>query len=226
MPNPPNQQTLEWLWVGAGLALLALYHLLMAWRARRDPLFSIQGVNREARRAWVHHIMADPGSGILAVQTLRNSTMAATFLASTAILLIMGVLNLSGEADRISASWRALDLFGQVDPRLWDIKLLALLIDFFVAFFSFAMAVRLFNHVGYQITLPPARRPAVVSPDRVARHLNRAGGFYSLGMRAYYLCVPLVFWLFGAHFMTLACLALIPLLYVTDRAPRAPMETG
>ncbi|ADC62378.1 DUF599 domain-containing protein [Allochromatium vinosum] len=214
-PNPPSH---EWFWVSAGLVLLALYYLWMAWRTWLDPLFSTQGVNREARRAWVQHIMADPGLGILAVQTLRNSTMAATFLASTAILLIIGVLNLSGKADQISTSWQALSLFGQVDPKLWDIKLLALLIDFFVAFFSFAMAVRLFNHVGYQITLPPALRPAVVSPEQVARHLNRAGGFYSIGMRAYYLCVPLVFWLFGPHFMMLACLALIPILYAADRA--------
>ena len=217
-----SQATLEWFWVGGGVLILLSYHLWLAWCGRRDPLCSIQGINREVRRAWVRHIMDDPALGILAVQTLRNSTMAATFLASTAILLIIGVLNLSGEADRISASWQALNLFGQIEPRLWDIKLLALLIDFFVAFFSFAMAVRLFNHVGYQITLPPGLRPAAVSPEQVARHLNRAGGFYSLGMRAYYLCVPLVFWIFGAHFMLLACLVLVPLLHATDRAARAP----
>ena len=39
-------------------------------------------------------------------------------------------------------------------------------------------------------------------------------------MRAYYLAVPLVFWLFGPHFMLLATLVLIPILYYLDRTPK------
>lgn len=48
-------------------------------------------MNAMARTAWVERIMQNE-DGILAVQTLRNSTLVATFLASTAVLLIIGVL--------------------------------------------------------------------------------------------------------------------------------------
>ena len=217
MHNWLNEYAGEILWVGGGTAILTVYHLYLAIRVRRDPLSTIQSVNRETRRAWVQHIMSDPSLGILAVQTLRNSTMAATFLASTAVILIMGGLTLSGQADRIAVSWHALNVGGSHHPALWEAKLLVLLADLFIAFVSFAMAVRLFNHVGYQITLPPAMRPPVVNPEQVARHLNRAGAFYSLGMRAYYFMVPLVFWLFGPHLMALASLALVGVLFFIDR---------
>jgi uncharacterized membrane protein len=54
----------------------------------------------------------------------------------------------------------------------------------------------------------------------VAITLNRAGRFYSIGMRAFYYTVPLVFWLFGPHFMLVATAVLIAVLYRLDRAPK------
>lgn len=205
------------IWVGVGVAILIGYHLFLALHVRRDPNFTIQSVNRKVRRAWVRSIMSDPSLGILAVQTLRNSTMAATFFASTSVILIIGVLTLSGQADQIAESWHALNIIGSRHPGLWATKLLVLLADLLVAFFSFAMSVRLYNHVGFQINLPQGSRPRAVDPDQVARHLNRAGAFYSTGMRAYYLSVPLVFWLFGPHIMALASLVLVIMLYFMDR---------
>jgi len=54
----------------------------------------------------------------------------------------------------------------------------------------------------------------------VARHLNRAGAYYSIGMRAYFLSVPLVFWLFAPRLMAAASLVLVVVLYHMDRIPR------
>lgn len=70
------------------------YHVLMRARIKQNPNYTFQAINTKARSSWVEMIMTN-NDGILAVQTLRNSTMAATFLASTAILLIIGVLNIS-----------------------------------------------------------------------------------------------------------------------------------
>jgi len=208
------------VWVGIGTLVLIVYHLYVRTCSRRDPHCTIQSVNRSARSAWVQNIMSDPSQRILGVQTLRNSTMAATFLASTAVLLIMGVLSLSGQADKLADSWHMLNISGSRHPGLWIVKLLLLTADFFVAFFSFAMSVRLFNHVGYQVTLPPDLRPSSVGPEQVARHLNRAGAYYSIGMRAYFLSVPLVFWLFAPRLMAAASLVLVVVLYHMDRIPR------
>lgn len=200
--------------------MLAGYQLYLRLKLRHDPNYTFQSVTRTARSNWVQGIMADQGRNIVGVQTLRNSTMAATFFASTAVLLIMGTLTLSGEATQLNSSWHQLNPVGSSHPGVWITKVLALLSDFMVAFFSFAMAVRLFHHVGYFLGLPAEQRPAGVTPTSVALHLNRAGHYYSIGMRAYYFSVPMVFWLFGPHFMVFATVVLIAVLYHSDRTPK------
>jgi uncharacterized membrane protein len=207
--------------LSASAAMLVGYHLYLRIKLRQNPHYTIQAVNRLARTAWVESIMLDESKAVLAVQTLRNSTMAATFLASTAVLLIIGTLTLSGQTDKLQETWHTLNVLGSSHPGLWTGKLLCLLSDFFIAFFGFAMSVRLFNHVGYQINVPIADRALSINPTNVAVHLNRAGVYYSLGMRAYFFAVPLVFWLFGPHFMVAATLVLIAVLYHVDRAPQA-----
>jgi uncharacterized membrane protein len=203
--------------------LLMLYHLYMMRRERRDPAYTVQAVNIIARTAWVENVMRE-GKDILAVQTLRNSTMAATFLASTAVLLIIGVLSLSGQADKLESTWHALNVLGARHSELYMAKLLLLLIDLFFAFFSFSMSIRIFNHVGFMINVPLAMNHKVISPSHVAEHLNRGGRFYSLGMRSYYFAVPLLFWIFGPIFMLAATIGLIPVLYRLDRAPKVLAE--
>lgn len=215
----PSGVGLDALAVAVSVAAIGGYHLYLRLRLARDPNYTVQAVNREARRRWVERVMADEGNTILGVQTLRNSTMAATFLASTAVLLIMGTLSLTGQADKLADTWHALNLGGALHAGLWIVKLLALVADFFVAFFSFSMAIRLFNHVGYQLGVPGGDRPAALRPAAVALHLNRAGRYYSIGMRAYYFAVPLVFWLFGPFFLMAASAVLIVVLYHVDRMP-------
>ena len=146
--------------------------------------------------------------------------MAATFLATTSVLFIIGVLTLSGQGDKLESTWHALNIVGAKHTDLWLTKLLLILLDLFVAFFSFSMAIRVFNHVGYMINVPLARNFKMICPAHVAVHLNRAGKFYSIGMRAYYIVVPLVFWLFGPHFMLLSTVVLVVVLYQLDRAPK------
>ncbi len=201
------------------VALLGIYHLYLRKRVKRNPAYTVQAVNVMARSAWVERIMKNE-DGILAVQTLRNSTMAATFLASTAVLLIIGVLTLSEQGDKLGGTWHALNVVGTTHAELWLAKLLILMLDLFAAFFAFSMSIRVFNHVGYMINVPKASGHKSISPRHVAVHLNRAGSFYSIGMRAYYFLVPLVFWLFGPHFMLLATIGLIFVLYKIDRAPK------
>lgn len=200
--------------------LIVAYHIFLRNKVKKDPAYTVQAINRIARTAWVDTIMADEKNAVLAVQTLRNSTMAATFLASTSVLLIIGVLTLSEQGDKLEAHWHALNMVGAINPMLWMVKLLMLLLDLFVAFFGFSMAIRIYNHVGFMINVPVRLNHKMITPAHVATHLNRAGHFYSMGMRAYYYLVPMVFWLFGPHFMVVSTIVLLLALYRIDRAPK------
>lgn len=204
--------------------MLVTYQIFLWHKTRQDPTYTVQAVNTFARAVWVETMMKDGDKGVLAVQTLRNSTMAATFLASTAVLLIIGALTLSGQGDKLDNTWHALNSLGAKHAELRIGKLLILLVDLFIAFFSFSMSVRIYNHVGYMINVPLTLKHRAISPVHVASHLNSGGKFYSIGMRAYYYAVPLVFWLFGPHFMLMATVVLIVFLYYLDRAPQPLAE--
>ncbi len=209
----------EWLSLLTCAAMIMAYQFFLAAKLKSKPTYTIQAVNRLARTAWVEYIMSEQ-LDILAIQTLRNSTMAATFLASTAVLLIIGVLNLSGQSNNLSTTWHIFGSHGATVAEMWSFKLLFLLIDLFVAFFCFSMSIRIYTHVGYMINVPVNQRHHAITPQHVAAHLNRAGLFYSWGNRAYYYFVPLVFWLFSAEFMVLATVLLLWVLYFLDRAPQ------
>ena len=118
--------------------ILIAYHFFIRYKTKKNPAYTIQAVNVIARTAWVENIMQKSGHEVLAVQTLRNSTMAATFLASTAVFLIIGVLTLSAQSDKVEGVWHALNVVGAKQADLWLTKLLLILLDLFVAFFSFS----------------------------------------------------------------------------------------
>lgn len=209
----------DFLGLVLSVGAVAGYQLYLRWRDRRDPTASaLYGMNA-ARMAWVEGVMRD-GRDILAVQTLRNSTMASTFMASTAILLIIGVLTLSAQGDKMSGTWHALNVLGQHSADIWLLKLLVMLFDLLFAFFAFCLSIRLYHHIGYQINTPPDLRREVTQPAHVGAELNRAAIFYRVGMRAYYFTVPLLFWLFGPLLMIVATGLLVFFLYHLDRAPR------
>ena len=203
------------------ILLLSLYQWYLRVQLRRDPLYTVHGVNIAAREAWVQMVMGSEKPDVLAVQTLRNSVMASSFMASTAILLLVGTATLVGSGENSSSILHALNVSGEKTDTIMAWKLMALLSDFFIAFFCFSMAVRFYNHVGYMICIPPARSSGAMSPALTVAYLNRAGFFYLLGLRSFFYSVPLVFWMFGPEFMIVATVVLICALYPLDRAPKS-----
>jgi uncharacterized membrane protein len=204
-------------------AAVVLYQIYLRWRTLRDPTSSAQDIMLAARAAWVESVMRERRD-ILAVQTLRNSTMAASFMASTAVLLIIGVLTLSAQGDKLSGTWHSLNFMGRFSAELWLFKLLMMLFDLLFAFFTFSMAVRLFHHIGYLLNVPLECNLEFNQPHHVTAQLNRAGVFFRIGMRAYYFTVPLLFWLFGPLFLLGATALVIFFLYHLDRAPRSDSD--
>ncbi len=201
--------------------LVAAYYLFLRAKVRQDPTYTIHGVNEIARRLWVANVVANPSRDIMAVQTLRNFIMGASLMASTATFLIVGTLTLSGQAESISRSWHVLNAVGTHAAELWIVKVMCLLLDFIVAFFAFAMAVRLINHVVFMLNIPARDSHHALSEAGIARRLNRAGNLFAIGMRAFFFAVPLVFWLFGPPFLVVATVGLVIALYHLDRSEGA-----
>lgn len=201
------------------LLLIGLYYRFLQIRIRRDPTYSIHAVNALARSLWVRNVMTNPGNEVMAVQSLRNFIMVGIMMASTASLLIMGTLTLSGQAENITHSWHAINFIGSHLKELWIVKVMCLLLDFVIAFFAYALSIRLANQVLFMLNVPQsdqAENP-VLAHDNVANRLNQAGYMVAVGMRAFFFAIPLVFWLFGPLFLIAATIGLVITLYRLDR---------
>ena len=201
------------------VAIVYAYHYFLRRRVRRDPGYTIQAVLSRGRTAWVERMMAE-SQGILAVQTLRNAIMGASFFASTAVALIVGTITLSTQYDRLNVAWQTLSPIGAIDEHLWLMKIMVLLIDMLVAFVFFSQSIRLMSHVGVMISVPMA----TMRPAFVADMLIQAGRYHTRGMRCYYFAAPLLFWLFGPLLLVLATCALVGALYYLDKSPTRHMH--
>ncbi|MBT9539108.1 MAG: DUF599 domain-containing protein [Thiobacillus sp.] len=197
-------------------AIVAAYYGFLNMKVRANPTYTIHGVNALARTLWVEHIMRNSSKDIMAVQTMRNFIMGSSLMASTAALLIIGTLTLSGQAEHIAPNWHVLNLEGSFATEIWIVKVMFLLLDFIVAFFAFAMSVRLANHVVFMVNVPEHDAHHNLSPRAVARRLHRAGNMFAIGMRAFFFAVPLVFWLFGPYFLLISSIGLVVALYQLD----------
>lgn len=215
--------------------LLILYHLRLYYLLRKRPTATSIGIANERRTQWIERVMNED-KDILAVQTLRNLTMAASFLASTAIMLGLAVMNaLLGDASRAD-TLRALATDELTPDKLWVFKLMILAATFAACFYNFMLAIRYYNHTGVFTTVYPsednvrhlhkpglfidmANLPKVhVALRPVAETFNRGAAHYTLGMRGYYLAFPLSLWLFGSGWFLIGTIVLMVLLSRIDSA--------
>jgi uncharacterized membrane protein len=96
------------------------------------------------------------------------------------------------------------------------LKLMLLAVVFFISFFNFTLAIRYYNHAGIMINTIDENDPAL-SAETVTDVINHGALHYTIGMRGFYLSVPLGLWMFGPIWMLAGSLILIAVLYRLDR---------
>ena len=214
-----SSSQLDYVLVPLGLAVMVGYHVWLLLRIRSRPETTVIGINAVNRRIWVRHIVMEDPSGkhaVLAVQTLRNTIMASTVLASVAITLssLVAALMASGAAAR---GGLLLSAPGGGSETALAAKFLAVLVCFLVAFLLNVQSIRYYSHTGLLVNVPLAahRRPARAVGYLTAA-LNRGFYFWSLGVRAYYFSCPVFLWLFGPVPMCASCVAMVAALYFLD----------
>ena len=182
--------SMAWTWaaVGATAAVLLLYEVLLVLLQRRRPERLARAKHASLREDWFLAVSAQTGSEVLAGQTLRNSLMSATMLASTAALALMGTVTLA--APSLHASFDTARGVTDVSPRLiLELLLLALL---FASLVSTMMAVRFYNHAGFIGGMPVDSEARNRWAHAGVRYVRRAGVLYGIGLRQLVLVAPVV----------------------------------
>ena len=200
-----------WRWLalaGAAIAILAF-----EWHQRRRQTARQRHVTMRER--WLDALMARPGQEIVAVQTLRNSLMAASIVASTTVIAIMGTISLVGPV-AAHLALRLTESPEEAAVRPVQLAIGALLvIVLFTAFLFATQSARFYNHLSYLVGFGAA----ATDDDRVtARHyVALAGRYYSDSLRTMVYLAPLVVGLFEPLAVLPGALAVILVLAYFDR---------
>jgi uncharacterized membrane protein len=211
----PDSTQGEFYFTAASFLILAVYHGVWIYRIYRKPMATSVGITNHLRGHWVESIMEERRD-ILAVQTLRNWTMAASFLASTGILICLGLLSVAASPQKMAEITPSLNELVREHRVLWLFKLMVLIVDFFFIFFSFCLSIRYLNHVNFMINVP-FNLAHKITPEYITEILNRGMLHYTMGMRGYYLSVLLFLWLFGPIWMLLGTVVMTIVLSHLDR---------
>ena len=210
-----NNPASGWLSVAISLMIVIGYEIFLRAVGEKSPFRIAQRTHVWMRQTWVRKLMGLTGVEVVVIQTLRNSMMAASFMASTSILTLMGMLTLSG----ITTTPTHLSSFSMAEME--NIKLvfkqILLALVFFASFFFNTMAVRYYTHAGYMISIGVGTNDLQQQAVAIA-YLNRAGLQYSIGTKSFFYSFPVVASLFNTWFMVPATLFLVFLLYQFDRS--------
>jgi uncharacterized membrane protein len=215
MLSADSDLTLELALSGSAVGLLVGYHLIHLIEIRYWPARTSLGRNNRARARWAFSIM-QRGADILAVQTLRNWTMAATFLASTAIVISLGVLSVALTYESLDQLNAIFHVAGIRSHKLAVIKALLVVLVFLIAFVNFSLCVRFYNHAAFLLNLPRDDQEMLLDSDAAIRALGRGASAYNLGMRCYYVAIPLALWLLGPIWFLVGALVMTVLIYRLD----------
>lgn len=169
-----------WAW-GVMVAIMVAYTLYLALLAR-TVAWRTHG---QLRQDWLDAMSAQPGSEILAVQTLRNSVMTATMTASTAALGLMGALGLAAPALRtLSESGGSPVLTPALAGEITVILLLVLTLV------STTLSIRYYHHTGFVCAMPVGSPMRARWMETGRKHLRDAGVLYSVGLRSMVWVTP------------------------------------
>ncbi|XP_058222322.1 uncharacterized protein LOC131332240 [Rhododendron vialii] len=209
---------LDVILVPLGFAVMLGYHVWLWHMVRTQPLTTIIGTNATGRRLWVSAIMKDNDKkNILAVQTLRNTIMGSTLMATTSILLS------SGLAAVISSTYSVKKpindaVYGAHGEFMVALKYVTLLLIFIFSFICHSLSIRFVNQVNFLINCPQGL-PAcndMITPEYISDLLEKSFTLNTVGNRLFYSALPFVLWIFGPVLVFLCSLTLVPVLYNLD----------
>ncbi|KAG5541125.1 hypothetical protein RHGRI_021113 [Rhododendron griersonianum] len=209
---------LDVILVPLGFAVMLGYHVWLWHMVRTQPLTTIIGTNATGRKLWVSAIMKDNDKkNILAVQTLRNTIMGSTLMATTSILLS------SGLAAVISSTYSVKKpindaVYGAHGEFMVALKYVTLLLIFLFSFICHSLSIRFVNQVNFLINCPQGLPTCndMITPEYISDLLEKSFTLNTVGNRFFYSALPFVLWIFGPVLVFLCSLTLVPVLYNLD----------
>ena len=173
----------------------AFYVWYSDYRSTRQP--ALRRETDRFVRDWIAR-MVERDNRMLDVNVVRNLSRSSQFFASTTMLILGALVALMGYAEKAAGVLAELPFAQQVSERVWELKILLLVLIFVYAFFKFSWSIRQFGLCSILIGAtgkPPAGAEEYATHiDRITLIVYFANGNFNNGLRAYYFGVAALAW--------------------------------
>ncbi|MDH3287369.1 MAG: DUF599 domain-containing protein [Betaproteobacteria bacterium] len=167
-------------------------------------------------REWVLR-MVERDNRMVDINVLRNLTRSCQFFASTTMLILGALVALMGYTGRAAIVVSELPFVQEVSQRLWEFKILVLLLIFVYAFFKFTWSIRQFGFcsilVGATQKTPSDVAQHLPQIERITVVVSYANRNFNQGLRAYYFGTAAMSWFLHPALMIAVTLGVIYVLH-------------
>ncbi|MES9833909.1 MAG: DUF599 domain-containing protein [Candidatus Thiodiazotropha sp. DIVDIV] len=181
----------------------------------RDNL-TLMSVMHGYRMQWMHE-MLHRDARIVDSNIVMILARSATFLASTTIFILAGLIAVLGTMDTAIEIVGELRYAVQTTREVWELKLIMLLLVFIYAFFKFTWSMRHFNYLSIMVGAAPASDAlpewSETFAERAAKVSSKATNTFNRGLRAYYFGLAFLSWFLHPLVFILATVLVVGVLY-------------
>jgi uncharacterized membrane protein len=221
--SPTDYAALLWFFVAS-----FGYVRFAGWKAQRAP--SLLGAMNLYRRKWMERIVARENR-IVDSSLISMLSNVATFLASTTVLILGGLVALLGTTEKAVDVMAELPFAVKGTHRLWEMKILLLMSVFGFAFFKFTWSLRQFNMLAILVGAAPSTGgEAREEEEFVARATDvsvYAGDNFNNGLRTYYFGLAALAWFLHPLLFAFTTALVVVILYLREfRSPTLETLVG
>ena len=186
---------LDYLAVGGFVALWVGY-TYFAEHSRAADGNLIRGM-AERRKEWML-AMLRRDNRMVDIQVVNALLRSGRFFASTAILIVAGLLAVLGATEKAIALVMDLPFTVSTSREVWEAKVLFMILVFIYAFFKFVWSMRQYNYCSILVGAAPA--PSELPEDfetigeSIATLASLAAKHSNRGIRAYYFGLAALGW--------------------------------
>lgn len=189
----PSLTLLDWI----ALAVFAACWIAYALIVDRVPAIrakSVIAAMDEHRRRWmVATIRRD--NRIADIAAIGNLMSSTSFLATTSIFLLGGLVAMLSAPDIGRRVVAALPWAEPPNEVLWEVKIGLLLVIFINAFFELTWALRQFNYTSTLVMGMAQDDSARPQAEAAAQLANRGARHFNTGLRSYYFGLAALAWI-------------------------------
>ncbi len=194
----PELILLDWLaMLWFALCWIGYNYFSRYWSRRTSRL---QNVLQDYIKDWIE-VLHRRELRIVDTSVVSNIERNATFLASSSLLVIAGLLAAVGSTDKVITFIADLPFVTSVTRQTWEIKILIMVFTYVYAFFTFTWCMRQWGFASILVGSAPLAEDRTVADEKRAAHRDTLAetvwlAIYSFnaGIRAYYFSLALLAW--------------------------------